>query len=56
MKFGLYLEENLIPEWREFYLNFELLKKKIKPFKKKYKQKSEIKIKSRNSKHWIAII
>lgn len=40
MKFGLYLEENSIPEWREFYINFELLKQKIKPFVKQYKKKS----------------
>lgn len=40
MKFGVYLEENLIPEWREFYINFQLLKHKLKPFVKKYKELS----------------
>ena len=43
MKFGVYLEENLTPEWREFYINFELLKQKIKPFLPKYKKKSKTK-------------
>lgn len=40
MKFGQYIEENLTPEWREFYLNYALLKRKIKPFIIKFKKKS----------------
>ena len=51
MKFGVYLEENLIPEWRDFYINFELLKQKIKPFLKKYKKKSNLIFTKRNGNY-----
>ncbi len=37
MKFGKYLEENSVSEWKEFYINFSLLKKMLKVFEIKYK-------------------
>ena len=39
MKFGLYLEENRIAEWKEFYINYELLKSFLKPFQIRYKKR-----------------
>ena len=37
MKFGLYLEEHAIFEWKDFYINFKLLKKLLKSLEYKYK-------------------
>lgn len=30
MKFGAHLQEAVIPEWRSYYLDYDLLKKKLK--------------------------
>ena len=40
MKFGLYLEEHIISEWREFYINYKLLKQILKLLEKRYKHQS----------------
>ena len=45
MKFGLYLEENRIAEWKEFYINYTLLKSFLKPFQARYKKHRQILIK-----------
>ncbi len=37
MKFGLYLENNQVCEWKDFYINYKVLKKFLKVFAKKYK-------------------
>jgi len=42
MKFGLYLEENSVIEWKEFYVDYKLLKTTLKVFEIKYKSKSKI--------------
>jgi SPX domain protein involved in polyphosphate accumulation len=39
MKFQKYLEENQISLWKDFYLNYSLLKKILKPMHKLYKMK-----------------
>ena len=39
MKFQKYLEENQISQWKDFYLNYSLLKKILKPMHKLYKMK-----------------
>lgn len=41
MKFGAYLEANTVPEWKDFYVNYKLLKKLLKAFEKRYKLLSE---------------
>ena len=40
MKFGLYLEEHIISEWRDFYINYKLLKQILKLLEKRYKHQS----------------
>src|SRR5690348_5694138 len=37
MKFGVYLENNQIPEWREFYIDYQILKNLLKPLERNYK-------------------
>ena len=39
MKFQQYLEENQISLWKDFYINYSLLKKILKPIHKLYKMK-----------------
>ncbi len=39
MKFGLVLEDNIIAEWKKFYINYNFLKTLLLPFQKKYKKK-----------------
>ena len=41
MKFGLYLEQNQITEWKEFYINYKKLKSLLKVFKNKYKNRQQ---------------
>ena len=36
MKFGLYLLNNMVSEWRKFYINYHKLKKLLKAFKKNF--------------------
>ena len=36
MKFGQYLLENMVSEWRLFYINYHKLKKLLKAFKKNF--------------------
>jgi hypothetical protein len=36
MKFGLFFENNQISEWKDFYLNYSMLKNLLKPFKNQY--------------------
>lgn len=43
MKFGEYLEQHQVSEWRDFYINYNLLKQIIKKLEKKYKQCSTFK-------------
>jgi hypothetical protein len=38
MKFSAYFEHNIVSEWREFYINHELLKTLMWPFRKFYKE------------------
>ena len=40
MKFGNYLEENSVMEWKEFYINYNMLKSILKVFEHRYKSKS----------------
>lgn len=42
MKFGLYLEEHTISEWKDFYINYKYLKKLLKIFEKRYKLTSKL--------------
>jgi len=37
MKFGLYLEQNSVIEWKEFYINYKMLKNCLNVFEIKYK-------------------
>lgn len=37
MKFGVYIEENSVSEWKEFYIDYNELKKFLKVFGKRYK-------------------
>ena len=39
MKFSIYLVENRIIEWKDFYLNYESLKAILNPLKKKYEKR-----------------
>ena len=41
MKFGLYLEQNSVSEWRDFYINYRVLKRFLKLFEEKYKRNSK---------------
>ena len=52
MKFGNYFENNQISEWTEFYINFKLLKKYLKPLEKNYREqiKSSVLISSKSKK------
>ena len=43
MKFGEYLRQHTISEWKDFYVNYSLLKKIIKNLEKKYKYWSKYK-------------
>ena len=47
MKFGLFMSQNIVSEWTEFYLNYHELKKSIKFFENHYKShcKAILKIK-----------
>lgn len=38
MKFGIFINQNQIPEWKEFYVNYNLLKQLLKPLKNQYKK------------------
>jgi len=38
MKFGEYLEQEQVSEWKDFYINYSILKRIIKKLEKKYKQ------------------
>jgi hypothetical protein len=38
MKFGTYFENNQISEWRDFYINYEILKSLLKPLQRNYKE------------------
>ena len=38
MKFGIYLVENRIAEWKVFYINYESLKAILNPLKKNMKK------------------
>jgi len=38
MKFGIFIVQNQIPEWKDFYMNYNLLKEILKPIKKFFKQ------------------
>jgi len=42
MKFGVYIEQHQISEWKDFYINYSLLKTIVKKLEKKYKQCSTI--------------
>ena len=42
MKFGVYIEHNSVTEWKEFYINYKILKKFLKIFELKYKTNSKI--------------
>jgi SPX domain protein involved in polyphosphate accumulation len=46
MKFGEYLQQHQVSEWKDFYINYNLLKQIIKKLEKKYKQCSTIKNKN----------
>ena len=48
MKFGLYLEQNQITEWKEFYINYKKLKSLLKVFKNKYKNRQQKKNKKKS--------
>ncbi len=37
MKFDEYLKQNLLSEWKDFYLNYNLLRRLLKTFEVKYK-------------------
>lgn len=37
MKFGVYIEENLVSEWKDFYINYSILKKLLKVLEKRHK-------------------
>ena len=40
MKFGLFLKQNTISEWEEFYIQFEVLKQLLTPLEENYKKNS----------------
>ena len=40
MKFGQFLLENMVSEWRLFYINYQKLKKLLKTFKKNFLYKT----------------
>lgn len=49
MKFGIFITQNQIPEWKDFYLNYTILKTLLNPFKKIYKKNmAKEELKSRN--------
>lgn len=33
MKYGHYIKSRLVPEWKEAYINYKMLKKILKPYK-----------------------
>ena len=37
MKFGIFILQNQIPEWKDFYVDYNLLKTLLNPIKKNYK-------------------
>ncbi len=41
MKFGIFIVSSAIPEWKEFYINYNLLKQLLKPMKLNFKKKYE---------------
>ena len=45
MKFGQFLLENMVSEWRLFYINYQKLKKLLKTFKKNFRSHTHITIK-----------
>ena len=44
MKFGLFLLENMVSEWRKFYIDYHLLKKLLKAFKKNFRKNTTLKL------------
>ena len=42
MKFGLFLKQNMVAEWEEFYIQFEVLKQLLAPLEENYKKESII--------------
>ena len=40
MKFGLFLLENMVSEWRLFYIDYQKLKRLLKAFKKNFRKKT----------------
>ena len=40
MRFGQFLLENMVSEWRLFYINYHKLKKLLKTFKKNFRYKT----------------
>lgn len=47
MKFGLYLEQNSVIEWKEFYINYKILKKILKIFETNFRINSIISFKNK---------
>ncbi len=41
MKFGLFLQQNMVTEWEEFYIQYEVLKKILTPIEENYKKNSK---------------
>jgi hypothetical protein len=42
MKFGIQFEFHKIPEWSEYYLDYQFIKSSMKDFKRKFKKSSHI--------------
>jgi len=40
VKFGNFLKDNMVTEWEEFYIQFHILKKLLKPIEENYKNLS----------------
>jgi SPX domain protein involved in polyphosphate accumulation len=45
MKFGHYLERHMVIEWRDFYINYKILKAFLLQFEIRYKNNRKINFK-----------
>ena len=48
MRFGQFLLDNMVSEWRLFYINYQKLKKLLKTFKKNFRYKTHKTLKENN--------